>query len=221
MCCSFGHATALPRVNSAFIKAQLWSLFNIEHYDVKLKTLNIQGEKRIDIQSTNMTGNEPWWVVQTKPQHEVQAMTHLEQQGMTTYCPQFQQESISQRQVKLRTTPLFPRYVFVLANEVTQQQMHRIRSTVGISQLIKVGEMPCILDAEVIRNIMAMEASHLKNTERYFKADDEVLITSGLYQGLEGIYQMDQGLERAVLLLNLLQHPTQLSINKTKLKKIS
>lgn len=80
---------------------------------------------------------------------------------MTTYCPQFQQEFISQKQVRLRTTSLFPRYVFVLANEVAQQQMHMIRSTVGVSQLIKVGETPCTLDATLMRNIMAMEASHL------------------------------------------------------------
>jgi hypothetical protein len=70
-----------------------------------------------------------------------------------------------------------------------------------------------------MQNIMAMEASHLQNTERYFKADDAVIITGGLYQGLEGVYQMDQGLERAVVLLHLLQHPTRLSIDKTKLKK--
>ena len=169
----------------------------------------------------NKISNEPWWVVQTKPQHEVQAMAHLKQQGMTTYCPKFQQESISQKQVKLRTTPLFPRYVFALANEVAHQQVHRIRSTFGVSQLIKVGESPSTLNATLMRTIMAMEASHLQETHRYFKADDEVLITDGLYQGLEGVYQMDQGLERAVVLLNLLQHPTRLAIDKTKLKKIT
>jgi hypothetical protein len=72
---------------------KLWHLFNIEHYDVKLKSINIQGERRIDIQAKNMTDKESWWVVQTKPQHEVQAMTHLEQQGITTYCPKFQQKN--------------------------------------------------------------------------------------------------------------------------------
>ena len=160
-------------------------------------------------------------MVQTKPQQEALAIAHLEPQGMTTYCPKFQQESIRQRQVKVRTVPLFPRYVFVLANGVAQQQMHKIRSTVGVSQLIKVGEEPCTLDATVMQNIIVMEASHLQYIDRYFKADDAVLITGGLYQGLEAVYQMDDGMARAVVLLNLLQHPTRLSIDKTKLKKIS
>ena len=160
-------------------------------------------------------------MVQTKPEQEALAIAHLEQQGMMTYCPKFQQESIRQRQVRIRSVPLFPRYVFVLANGMAQQQMHRIRSTVGVSKLIKIGEVPCTLDATVMQNIMAMEASHLQNTERYFKADDAVLVTGGLYQGLEAVYQMDDGMARAVVLLNLLQHPTRLSIDKTKLKKIS
>jgi len=160
-------------------------------------------------------------VVQTKPQQEALAIAHLEQQGMMSYCPMFPQESIRHRQVRIRSVPLFPRYVFVLANVVAQQQMHRVRSTVGVSQLIKIGEVPCTLDATVMQNIIVMEASHLQNTERYFKADDAVLITGGLYQGLEAVYQMDDGMARAVVLLNLLQHPTQLIIDKTQLKKSS
>jgi transcription antitermination factor NusG len=104
---------------------------------------------------------------------------------------------------------------------MAQQQMHRIRSTVGVSKLIKIGEAPCTLDATVMQNIMVMEASRLQNTERYFKADDAVLITGGLYQDLEAVYQMDDGMARAVVLLNLLQHPTQLAIDKAFLKKSS
>ena len=66
-----------------------------------------------------------------------------------------------------------------------------------------------------------LEASILQRIDRYFKADDAVLITDGLYQGLEAVYQMDDGMARAVVLLNLLQHPTRLTIDKTQLKKNS
>jgi transcriptional antiterminator RfaH len=165
--------------------------------------------------------NEPWWVVQTKPQHEVIAMTHLEEQGMTTYFPMYPQESIRYRQVRVNITPLFPRYVFVLADTNAKETIHTIRSTTGVSRLIKVGDQPSVIKADVINQIRLMEATHLQNTERYFKADDPVLITGGVYQGLEAVYQMDDGMARAVVLLNLLQHPARLTIDKTKLKKIS
>jgi len=166
-------------------------------------------------------GNESWWVVQTKPQSASLAIKHLEQQGMTTYCPLFKQESIRHRQVRVNITPLFPRYVFVLADTNAKETIHTIRSTTGVSRLIKVGDQPSVIKADVIDQIRMLEATHLQNTERYFKADDPVLITGGLYQGLEAVYQMDDGMARAVVLLNLLQHPTRLTIDKTKLKKIS
>jgi transcriptional antiterminator RfaH len=73
----------------------------------------------------------------------------------------------------------------------------------------------------IIDAIKALETEHLNQTKHYFKANDEVLITSGLYQGLEAIYQMDDGQERAVVMLNLLQRDTQLTLDKTQLKKSS
>ncbi len=166
-------------------------------------------------------GNEPWWVVQTKPQSESLAIEHLEQQGMTTYCPLFKQESIRHRQVRVNITPLFPRYVFVLGDFNAKETIHTIRSTIGVCRLIKVGDQPSEIKTDVIDQIRMLEAGHLQHIERYFKADDAVLITGSFYQGLEAVYQMDDGVARAVVLLNLLQHPTRLTIDKAFLKKSS
>jgi len=168
----------------------------------------------------NITGQH-WWVVQTKPQGEALAIEHLHEQNFTTYCPMYQKETLRGRRAKVTTTPLFARYVFVLADQAAQQTVHTIRSTRGVSQLIKVGEQPTLVKASIIESIKALETSHLNQTEHYFKANDEVLITSGLYQGLEAIYQMDDDLERAVVMLNLLQRDTRLTLDKTQLKKSS
>ena len=166
-------------------------------------------------------GNESWWVVQTKPQSESLAMKHLEQQGMTTYCPLFKQESIRHRQVRVNITPLFPRYIFVLGDINAKETIHTIRSTIGVSRLIKIGDQPSVIKTDVIDQIRMLEVSHLQYIDRYFKIDDAVLITDGLYKGFEAVYQMDDGMARAVVLLNLLQHPTRLTIDKTQLKKYS
>ena len=160
-------------------------------------------------------------MVQTKPQKESLAIEHLQQQGMTTYCPMFKKESIRHRQVKVNTIPLFPRYVFVLVNDVAIHTVHTIRSTAGVSQLIKVGDQPSVLKKVIIDRIRAMEAEHLDQVTSHFSPRDEVIISDGLYHGLEAVYQMDDGLNRAVVLLNLLQQPTRLTLDKTQLKKIS
>jgi transcriptional antiterminator RfaH len=162
-----------------------------------------------------------WWVVQTKPQGEALAIEHLHEQNFTTYCPMYRKETIRGRQAKVTTGPLFSRYVFVLSDQAAQQTVHTIRSTRGVSQLIKVGEQPTLVRASIIDSIKVLETEHLNRTKQYFKANDEVLITSGLYQGIEAIYHMEDGLERAVVMLNLLQRDTQLTLDKTQLRKSS
>ena len=162
-----------------------------------------------------------WWVVQTKPHGEVLAIEHLHEQKITTYCPMYQKETIRGRQVKVTTTPLFARYVFVLADQAAQQTVHTIRSTRGMSQLIKVGEQPTLVKASIIEAIKALETEHLDQVKQHFTSNDKVVISQGLYQGLEAIYKMDDGLERAVVMLNLLQRDTQLTLDKTQLKKSS
>ena len=162
-----------------------------------------------------------WWVVQTKPQGEALAIEHLREQNFATYCPMYQKESIRGRQLKVTTTPLFARYVFVLADQAAQQTVHTIRSTRGVSQLIKVGEQPTLVKASIIEEIKALETEHLNQVAPHFTSNDKVVISQGIYHGLEAIYQMDDGLERAVVMLNLLQRDTQLTLNKTQLKKNS
>lgn len=162
-----------------------------------------------------------WWVVQTKPQGEALAIEHLHEQNFTTYCPMYQKETLRGRQVKVATAPLFKRYVFVLADRMAQQTVHTIRSTRGVSQLIKVGEQPTLVKASIIAEIKALETEHLNQVKHHFTYNDQVVISQGIYQGLEAIYKMDKGLERAVVMLNLLQRDTQLTLNKTQLKKSS
>ena len=65
-----------------------------------------------------------------------------------------------------------------------------------------------------------LKHKHTTYTESYFNAGDTVKITEGLYQGLEAIYEMDEGLERVVVLLNILNKSTPLHINKNQLLKV-
>ena len=132
----------------------------------------------------------------------------------------YRKEIIHGRQVKVTTIPLLARYVFVLGDQAAQQTAHTIRSTRGVSRLIKVGEQPTLVKASIVEKIKALETEHLNQVKPHFTSNDQVVISQGIYQGLEAIYQMDDSLERAVVMLNLLQRDTQLTLNKTQLKKI-
>ena len=161
-----------------------------------------------------------WWVVETKPQAELTAINNLENQGFSSYCPLFKSESIRGRQLKIITSPLFPRYVFVKANLVAHKKIHLIRSTIGVSQLLKVGEKPTKVPCQIIFELKQIESEKLNKTKSHFKQGDHVKIRDGLYKDIEAIYQMDDGINRAVVLLSILNKETPLYIDKKALNKV-
>lgn len=161
-----------------------------------------------------------WWVVHTKPQAEFTAIKNLENQGFSSYCPLFKSESFKGRQLKVITSPLFPRYIFVKANLAAHKKIHVIRSTIGVSQLLKIGEVPTKVTCQLIYELKQMESKKLNETKSHFNTGDHVKISDGLYQDIEALYQMDDGMNRAVVLLNILNKETPLRIDKKALKKV-
>ena len=169
----------------------------------------------------NLKLNYPdWWVVQTKPQAEIQVIRELGNQGFNSYCPMYRKESLKAQQIKIKTMSLFPRYVFILANQNAKNNIHAIRSTYGVSLLLKVGEAPSTIPDQIIKNLKVLEALHLDVVDPYYKKGEIVKITKGLYKGLKAIYQMDDGLERVIVMLDILKKEVPLHLNKHQLSKV-
>ena len=71
-----------------------------------------------------------------------------------------------------------------------------------------------------ILKIKEIEIQQKNHIEAHFKLGEKVKVIKGLYQGIEAIYQMDDGLERAIVLLSILNKKTPLNLNKNQLQKI-
>jgi len=183
--------------------------------------LNLDKNKVYNYLMNNMqTDPLDWWVVQTKPQSEDRVIRELSNQGFITYCPMYRKEILRAHKMKIKTTPLFPRYVFIQANQHAKETIHAIRSTYGVNILLKVGERPTLVSAQVIHNLKAIEVQSVNDADSYFKRGDTVKITKGLYQGLEAIFHLDNGLERVVVLLDFINKKTPLHISKNQLAKV-
>ena len=161
-----------------------------------------------------------WWVVQTKPQAEFRAIKHLENQGLTTYCPIFKKESIRCNKIKFKTCPLFPSYIFVKVNSTAKNNIHLIRSTLGVKGLVKVGETPAKITCRLINKLRQMELDKFNETKSHFKSGESVKIKTGLYKDIEAIYQMDEGINRAIVLLSMINKETPLNIDKKDIIKL-
>lgn len=156
-----------------------------------------------------------WFVVQTKPKQESVAEVNLKRQGYETYCPKFSRKRRFRGSWRKMIEPLFPRYLFVRL-EQGRDDFAPIRSTLGVTSLVRFGGMPKALTSGFVDEMKSLE-----NDEQIIPLDlprwrkgDEVEIIGGALAGLRGIFLTETGAERVVLLLNLLGREHKLIVNQ-------
>ena len=94
-----------------------------------------------------------------------------------------------------------------------------IRSTLGVSQLVRFGTRPAKVDDPLVDLLRSRE--HAQPTTPLFSAGDTVVITEGPFAGLEAAYQMTDAEQRAMVLLHILSQPVPVKIDAASLRKVS
>ena len=136
--------------------------------------------------------------------------------------PMYSKEIINQNKIKIIPSPLFSRYLFIeVNNESIQKNIGLIRSTLGVHQLLKIGENPIKISSEIIMELKKEERNRSKKIKNYFKQGEQVEIQSGPYKGIKAIFECEDADERAILFFELMQKPTKISVNKVNIKKIN
>ena len=122
-----------------------------------------------------------WYLLYTKPRQEKLALQHLQNQAYEVYLPLVQVEKIRQGVRGLVEEALFPRYLFLQLDVAGSQSWAPILSTVGVSQLVKVGHR----FAEVSQDVVAWVQVHAKVVKLApeLKQGDVVTITEGPFRG--------------------------------------
>ena len=163
-----------------------------------------------------------WFVIHTKPIEEKKALANLIKQEFTCYIPMYSKEIISKNKIKIIPSPLFSRYLFIEVNkESIQKNIGLIRSTLGIHQLLKIGENPIKISSKIIMGLQKEERGRSEKIKSYFKQGEQVEIQSGPYKGIKAIFECEDADERAILFFELMQKPTKISVNKVNIKKIN
>jgi transcriptional antiterminator RfaH len=172
---------------------------------------------------TNLNPQSPemhWYLIHTKIRLEKRALGNLERQGYECYLPLFPAEKLCRGKLLVADIPLFPRYLFIrLGTEDSDKSWGPIRSTKGVSALVRFGDQPAQADDALIAFLKSHERTRQDAPERLFKPGDPVHLTEGPFAGLEGVYQMPDGEQRAVVLIELLGKSTPLRIEVGGLRK--
>jgi len=143
----------------------------------------------------------------TKPLAEVAAKVNLQNQGYDVYFPQLVRKRIFKGKWRNCISALFPRYVFVQL-DINRQSLAPIRSTKGVSCVLRFGHDYAVMPEEVIKGILAKAdpatgLHHLKS-RRNINPGDEVRLVRGMFDGLMGLFERELGEDRVSVLLGIL-----------------
>ena len=163
--------------------------------------------------------NTGWYLVYTKPRHEILARLNLQRQGFDTYLPLQQQHKRKRNLYQLVTEPLFPRYLFIYLNSELSD-WSKIHSTRGCISLVRFGSFPARVPEVLIEYLQREEANRFSQqvtSTPSFKAGDHVQVLDGIFAGYEGIVQVKNSQQRITLLLAIAENHTRrviLSVNE-------
>lgn len=153
-----------------------------------------------------ITAGSRWYVVQTQPNAERKAATHLVRQRFETYLPRYLKRRRHARRVDIVPAALFPRYMFV-AVDLATQRWRAIHSTIGVARLVCNGEVPAPVPLGIVEQLKAGEdASGFipLDTRPRFAPGDKIRVLDGVFSTCLGLIDSVTDRERVAILLDLL-----------------
>lgn len=162
-----------------------------------------------------------WYLIYTKPNQETVAQQQLEQQGYATYLPMIMNAKRRNGRRRYVNEPFFPRYLFIHLDQTTDN-WSPIRSTLGVSNLVRFGMMPTPIDEEIIELIRSREnPDGLHQVEEGISEGDNVRVLDGPMMGLEGVFIAKSGEQRVMLLLDLMGKTTRVQMDVDAIEAVN
>ena len=161
-----------------------------------------------------------WYLIHSKPQQEKVALENLERQGYPCYLPVLRLEKLRRGALVVLEEPLFSRYLFVqLDTDSSARSWTPIHSTRGVSRLVRFGLEPARIDDALVA-YLRQQQDRAAVIKRLFEPGQRVLVTEGAFAGVEGVFQMDDGQARAMVLIELLSRQVRLPVTAAQLRAL-
>jgi transcriptional antiterminator RfaH len=152
------------------------------------------------------SGETRWYVVQTHVHAESKAAAHLVRQGYSIYLPRYPKRRRHARRVEVVAAPLFPRYLFVAIDRMTQR-WRSILSTVGVTQLVRQGDEPSAVPAGIVDALRGREddSGLIRLDQRpRFAPGARIRVVEGVFSDCLGLFEGMADRDRVAILLDLL-----------------
>ena len=164
-----------------------------------------------------------WYAVYTKPRQEAVAEENLSRQGFHVWFPRALRSRRQRGRWRDLVEALFPRYLFIEL-DLERDNTAPIRSTLGVSCLVRRGDWPAVVPDVVIDGLQAAadaETGLHRLTPLPLAKGDRVAVLEGPFQGLEGIFRAASGTERVTILLDILGGASPVSLSRHCVTRVS
>ncbi len=162
-----------------------------------------------------------WYVIYSKANQEKLAEEQLARQGYTTYLPLVRDDKHKNKRQYSAIIPLFPRYFFIHLDAINDNWVP-IRSTIGVSNMVRFGGKHAEVTDELVEEIRNQETEEgVHEIKSQFNHGDKVRIISGPLSDLEGIFIASRSKDRVFLLMQLLGKQMRVTANLRTIEHLS
>ena len=164
---------------------------------------------------------DKWLVAYTKPRMEQVALANLERQQFEAYLPLYKKFKTTEAGPTPVFEPMFPRYIFFRPSSA-QQSTEVVRSTKGISNIVRFGFEPGVMSGQMVASIQAFEAAQNQATLQEmsgFKAGQKVKFKHAALGALEGLVQSVSS-KRVAVLLDIMGRSTVVQMDHHQLEEV-
>lgn len=160
---------------------------------------------------------EEWYCLYCHRGETLRAASNLIAQNVTCYSPRIHVGNHNAKQDK----ELFPSYLFIKF-DYQVVPWRAINNTRGVSHFIRNGKTPTKVSEQLINEIKDIEERYRLNPPACLtlQVGQRLRIKDGCFQGLEAIYLEPDKNKRAIVLLNILNNTTKLSVANRDIDKI-
>ena len=161
-----------------------------------------------------------WYLIYSKPREEELAKTHLGRQGYEVYLPLILGRIKRRGRTEKSIKPMFPRYLFIHLSDQTDD-WGPIRSTIGVSNLVKFGMNPAKVPEDLIIKLHENEKNKGFHDlpDINLKSGDNLFIAEGPFEGYESTLLSKNADDRVTVLLKIAEKHIKVILNQSLIEK--